>query len=60
MTPYRNHQVHSAFLKQVLYPYSLHDTLPQEVQVNFKHYENDYADYLFQKAQCYLLKGAAK
>ena len=60
LTAYRTHQVHTAFLEQIWHPFSLQDQPQQSVQIDFQPFENEYAAYLFKKAQCYLLKGAAK
>ena len=60
LTAYRTHQVHTAFLEQIWHPFSLKDQPEQLVKIDFQPFENEYAAYLFKKAQCYLLKGQAK
>jgi len=57
LTAYRKHQVHRTLLEHIKHPFFLQEKIKQQVSINFNEYENDYAFYLFKKAQCYLVKG---
>ena len=60
VTAYRNYQANLAYLKHLKFPFLAYDFQTEKIEPDEQTFENEYASYLFKKAQCYLMPPARR